>query len=331
MRHVSVLAIPRALGSALTIPLEMLTAANDIASVYKQRDKICALDIVAVEQLECRLTGNFSITCDKLISEVSKTDLIFIPAVWRNPKAALNAHPELVQWLDRQAQAGAILCAATTGAYFCAATGILRRAQATTHWRFFDEFEALFPDVDLQRKRFITYSNGIYCSGSVNAIRDIIVHLINDMYGDQIANEVSRHFMHELKKSYATELLQQSQEGSHHDERVIQIQERLRSRFSEPTNMADMAQHFGMSVRTLNRRFKAATNKSPTEYLQSIRLGEAKELLKESNLNIAEIAHQVGYYDSSYFSELFTKAYGLNPKEYRRLVRNKQFRVNQDL
>ena len=94
---------------------------------------------------------------------------------------------------------GAILCAATTGAYFCAATGILRRAQATTHWRFFDEFEALFPDVDLQRKRFITYSNGIYCSGSVNAIRDIIVHLINDMYGDQIANEVSRHFMHELK------------------------------------------------------------------------------------------------------------------------------------
>ena len=85
-----------------------------------------------------------------------------------------------------------------------------------------------------------------------------------------------------------------------------------------------------MSVRTLNRRFKAATNKSPTEYLQSIRLGEAKGLLKDSNLNIAEIADQVGYYDSSYFTELFTKAYGLNPKEYRRLVRNKQFRVNQD-
>ena len=39
MRHVSVLAIPRRLGSALTIPLEMLTAANDIASVYKQQIK----------------------------------------------------------------------------------------------------------------------------------------------------------------------------------------------------------------------------------------------------------------------------------------------------
>ena len=83
-------------------------------------------------------------------------------------------HPELVQWLDR-------------------------RAQTTTHWRFFDEFEALFPDIDLQRKRSITYSNGIYCSGSVNAIRDIIVHLINDMYGDRIANEVARHSMRERK------------------------------------------------------------------------------------------------------------------------------------
>ena len=163
MRHISVLAVPRALGSALTIPLEMLNAANDIAWVYKQPDKICTLEIVTVGQLECRLTGNLNITCDKLISEVSKTDLIFIPAVWRNPRAALNAHPELVQWLNRQAQAGAILCAATTGAYFCAATGKLERAQATTHWSFFDEFEALFPDVDLQRKRFITYSNGMYC------------------------------------------------------------------------------------------------------------------------------------------------------------------------
>ena len=58
MRHVSVLAVPRALGSALTIPLEMLTAANDIARVYKQPDKICTLEIVTVGQLECRLIGN---------------------------------------------------------------------------------------------------------------------------------------------------------------------------------------------------------------------------------------------------------------------------------
>ena len=94
--------------------------------------------------------------------------------------------------------------------------------------------------------------------------------------------------------------------------------------------MVDIAHHFGMSGRTFNRRFKAATNKSPTEYLQSVRLGQAKGLLKDSNLNVAEIAHQVGYYDSSYFTELFTKAYGLNPKEYRRLVRNKLFRVNNE-
>ena len=75
-------------------------------------------------------------------------------------------------------------------------------------------------------------------------------------------------------------MLQQSQEESHHYERVIQIQ--------------------------------------------------AKGLLKDSNINITEIAHQAGYYDSSYFTELFTEAYSLNPKEYRRLVRNKLFRVNRE-
>lgn len=84
-----------------------------------------------------------------------------------------------------------------------------------------------------------------------------------------------------------------------------------------------------MSVRTLNRRFRIATNTTPLDYLQSVRLDHAKDLLKQSNLAVSEIAHKVGYLDGSYFSGLFGKLNKVSPKEYRRLVRNKQFRVNQ--
>lgn len=329
MKHISLIVIPGALGSAITIPLEMCTAANDIARARKQEEKMCHLELVATENLHCTLTGNLSLECHKLLSAVKHSDLVFVPAVWRNPRLAVRRNTQLLSWLQAQSKAGATLCAVTNGVYLVAATGLLDKQPATTHWRYFDEFEKDFPAVKLQRKRFITYADGVYCSGSVNAIRDITIHLIEKFYGADIALEVSRQFMHELKRSYESQLLEKNQQSSHHDERVIEIQEWLQENYGHKISISKLAETFGMSVRTLNRRFRTAANTTPLDYLQSVRLDYAKDLLKHSNLNVSEIAHRVGYQDGSYFSELFGKLNRVTPKEYRRLVRNKQFRVNQ--
>ena len=86
-----------------------------------------------------------------------------------------------------------------------------------------------------------------------------------------------------------------------------------------------MADRFGMSVRSLNRRFKLATNTTPLQYLQELRISHAKDLLKRSNLIISEVADRVGYQDASYFTGLFKKLNSVTPNEYRSLVRNKLF------
>ena len=88
MKHISLLVIPGALGSAITIPLEMCTAANDIARARKQAEKACRLELVATEDLHCTLTGNLSLECHKLLSAVERTDLVFVPAVWRTEHGA---------------------------------------------------------------------------------------------------------------------------------------------------------------------------------------------------------------------------------------------------
>lgn len=80
-----------------------------------------------------------------------------------------------------------------------------------------------------------------------------------------------------------------------------------------------------MSVRTLNRRFKTATDQSPLQYLQEIRINTARDLLKTSNLSINEVAEKVGYQDSGYFTTLFKKQLATTPKEYRATVRAKLF------
>ena len=81
--------------------------------------------------------------------------------------------------------------------------------------------------------------------------------------------------------------------------------------------------HFLLSSQKL--RFKLATNASPLQYLQGLRIEHAKELLKQSNLAVSEVADMVGYQDASYFTSLFKKATAVTPIEYRSLVRNKLF------
>ena len=54
-------------------------------------------------------------------------------------------------------------------------------------------------------------------------------------------------------------------------------------------------------------------------YVQNLRITQAKKLLREGKFSITEIAFQVGFNDSNYFSSCFKKATGISPLEYRKL------------
>lgn len=326
MKHITIIAIPKALGSSITIPLEMLNAANDIARCRRQKNKLVTIELASgTDQKHIKLNGGLAIECQTTLKKVKKSDLVFIPGVWGNPRPSLPILAGMLQWLRKQHQDGSILCSAVTGSFFLAEAGLLEGKSATTHWRFFDEFKQHYPNIKLQRKRFITNDNNLFCTGSVNAVRDIMLHFVEQLYDESIANEISRQFSHELKRSYESLLLSKDQQRSHHDEVIIKVQEWLDQHYQSNILIAELAKKFQLSVRSLNRRFQLATNSSPLQYLQELRINHAKELLKQSNLAISEVADLVGYHDASYFSSLFKKLTAVTPNEYKGLVRNKLF------
>jgi transcriptional regulator GlxA family with amidase domain len=72
-----------------------------------------------------------------------------------------------------------------------------------------------------------------------------------------------------------------------------------------------------LGERTFLRRFQSATGMRPTEYLQHLRVGKARELLERSNDSVEAIGAQVGYEDPSAFRKTFQRLLGLAPSEYR--------------
>ena len=74
-----------------------------------------------------------------------------------------------------------------------------------------------------------------------------------------------------------------------------------------------------MTYNTLKRQFKAATGIPLIEYLQNLRVEEAKRLLESGAMPVDDISVEVGYEDASFFRRLFKRRTGLTPSQYRRM------------
>ena len=79
-----------------------------------------------------------------------------------------------------------------------------------------------------------------------------------------------------------------------------------------------LAQHMQLSQSQLYRKLKALTNRSVSIHIRSIRLQKGKELLENSDLTVSEIAYETGFTSPSYFSNSFTKEFGVSPSDVRK-------------
>jgi transcriptional regulator GlxA family with amidase domain len=327
---VTLLIYPHVLATGVTLPVEMLLAGEAFARRYDKSVLKLTTQFLSesADSIKSRagITMMADITLDGESAASSMSpDIIIVPSLWRNPRPVLKSHQKIISWLKNCWQQGSTLIGVGTGVCFLAESGLLDNHSATTHWHYVDQFKRDYPKVDLKPDFFITQSERIYCAASLNALADIIVHLIAQHYGKAAAQNVERNFSHEIRKPYEEQRYLEGSGDRHADELIAEIQFWLRTHLNTELTLTDIAKLFGMSQRSFTRRFKAATGTRATQYWQQLRIETAKELLSSSNLTIQEIADQVGYQDQGHLTRLFKQNLNLTPKAYRAMVRKKLF------
>jgi transcriptional regulator GlxA family with amidase domain len=94
--------------------------------------------------------------------------------------------------------------------------------------------------------------------------------------------------------------------------------EHLKNHFRDNVSVKQLAKMSGLSVRQFERKFKAAFNALPHQFLIKLRVHAACDLLRNRRLSVAQIAVDLGFYDQSAFARHFKKNMGYTPLQYRK-------------
>lgn len=327
---------PKALLTSISLPMEMIAAANSVARIKRSKNRHWHSYLVSSDYVkhhsehslptQIEFAKGLNVTPSFNLNNALKAETIFIPPIWGTPDVVVEKSPDLIDWLKLQHESGVRICATGTGVCLLAKAGLLDNQVATTHWYYFEQFEKKYPKVNLQKHHFITQADNIYCCGSINALVDLTLYFIENYFDKAVTRVIEQHFSHEIKRTYDKPWYS-SGISRHPDERIIEVQQWMQLHYTQSFNLIALAELANMSVRNFTRRFKSAVGKSPLNYATDLKIQAARELLKETNLSHQDIADQIGFKDSGYFSRQFKAINQISPTEYRKMVRGKLFNL----
>jgi len=307
--------------------MEMIGSAESISRVQTGRSKTWRCGVVSSQidvSKPVTLANGMRVLPDYGITTAPMAQTIFVPPIWGNPDSVISQNGALIEWLIRECERGCKFVATGTGVCLLANAGLLDGKVATTHWYYFDKFEQKYPQVNLKKHHFITQDESITCIGSINALLDYVLYLIEKRFGAEVSQVVERHYSHEIDRSFDKPWFSAG-DSRHPDEGIIEVQQWMQTHFYHNLSLESLSERANMSIRHFSRRFKAAVGKAPLAYANDLKINAAKELLRETNLAHQDIADQLGYKDNGYFARQFKQLTKLTPSQYRQMVRAKLF------
>lgn len=316
MKHVSILIVNEAVLASIADPRMMFTGANEFLEA-SGKPALFEVQLVGLSK-EVRLhNGLFSVHTDVLLQDLQKTDLIIIPAFSGELKATLQKNNAFIPWIVDQYRKGAEVASLCIGAFLLASTGLLNGKECSSHWRTANEFREMFPEVTLVDGRVVTEQQGLYSSGGAASYWNLLLYLVEKYAGREIAIMAAKIYALEIDRKSQSPFIMFKGQKMHEDEPIKRAQEFIEVNIAEKISVEGLADQFAIGKRHFERRFKSATNNTPVEYIQRVKIEAAKKSLETSQKNVTEVMYEVGYTDNRAFRIIFKRITGLSPMEYR--------------
>ena len=324
--EVLIVAVPETAGSALDGMLDVLLAAGNIWQTLARTEPEQTLFRVRI----VAPTGN-AFTCgngvpvnpDCSVADNPAAGILILPELWLGPDEDIHGrYPELMQWIRQKYREGSTLYSACSGAVMLAETGLLDGRDATSHWGYQDLFSKHYPKVNFRPEPNLVFADEegrIVSAGGTTSWHDLAIHIISRHGSPGEAVRIAKVYLLKWHGEGQLPYAALVRRTPHADSVVRTCEQWLGEHFQANDAIKQVVDLSGIPQRTLKRRFKTATGTTLIDYLQNLRVEEAKRLLETGQIAVDEISVEVGYEDPSFFRRLFKRRTGLTPSQYRRM------------
>jgi len=300
----------------ITPPFRSFHTANEFLTAFGKKP-IFDVEYVGLSEYVRANNGEYTIKTDRLLYDVTCTDLLIIPPTFGNTSKGIQANTEAIPYFKKLHEAGSSIASLCIGAFLLAETGLLNGKKCSTHWAYINEFKTRYPDVEVEDGAVITEHDNIYSSGGANSLWNLVLYFIEKFADREIAVLVSKYFALDIGRDSQSQFAIFRGQRNHGDADIQKVQDYIEKHYEDKITIETLANLIHLGRRTFERRFKEATNNTPIEYIQRVRIEAAKLSFEASRKNVTEIMFDVGYTDTKAFRGIFKKITGLTPIEYR--------------
>jgi transcriptional regulator GlxA family with amidase domain len=316
MKHISVFVPQQAVIEAITPAYRTFKTANDFLKAMGKKP-LFEVEYVGMKNQVITNDGEYSVKTDRLLKDLKKTDLLVLPAIYGNVAQALKANEQAIPHIRRLHSKGSEVASLCIGAFLLAETGLVNGKKCSTHWAYYSEFKERYPEVEIVDGAVITDEGNIYSSGGASSLWNLVLYLLEKYSDRDTAILASKYFAIDIDRNSQAAFTIFTGQKDHKDGEVLKAQAYIEENFQQKITVNELADKVAVSRRTFERRFKQATNNTPVEYMQRVRIEAAKRSFEASRKNVSEVMFDVGYTDTRAFRDVFKKITGLTPVEYR--------------
>jgi len=298
-------------------PLQMFAGVNDELGRHAYE-----LVIAAPKRGPFKTSSGIGLVADLAIADVSpakcRVSDTLIAAGGDSGLCRALESGEIAALIKAARRRGARIVSVCTGTFFLAAAGLLDVRRSATHWRFVERLRRFRRQIDVDPEAIYLRDGNFWTSAGVTAGIDLALALIEADFDRPIALAVARrHVVFRIRPGGQGQFSPELAAQGIRDQRLSKLAEKIAEGPQEDWRTDTLAAEAGVSLRSLSRLFRKELNASPSEFVERVRIDQARRALLETEAQIESVAIRCGFGSLRRMDRAFSRAISATPTEFR--------------
>jgi len=298
-------------------PLDVFAEANDLLPV---NDRYACI-VIASHRKPIRASNGMTLGAHLTFAEAARR---FHTVLVAGGPTLPNAHKNerLSQWLHDWALLSVRYGSICTGAFALGRAGMLDGKCVTTHWQSAAQLAAEFPEARVEHDRIYLRDGALVTSAGVTAGIDLALELVSEDHGASIALACAKRLLVVAQRQGGQSQFSPLLHARFNPATPIgKVQAYVLEHVSEPFSVEKLANIAGTSPRTLARLFVKELALTPHNYIEGVRIDQARNLLEATDHALKAVAFACGFAGPEQMRAAFHRRMGISPQRYRESFR----------